>query len=126
MGQALNEVSLHSLGDFTKGTRKVLGSVAQQLFYMRCASGFNEDLFTDLLFRIEACSSCNNYRNQIYSEDYIDDDKTQHVERQRLIESNPEFKNQSLQESKIIRRGVARIESVWESLCRSDVRTGLS
>lgn len=34
MGQSLNEVSLHSLGDFTKGTRKVLGSVAQQLHEM--------------------------------------------------------------------------------------------
>jgi len=94
--------------------------------YMRCASGFNEDLFTDLLFRIEACSSCNNYRNQIDSEDYIDDDKTQHVERQRLIESNPEFKIQSLQDPRILRRGVAGMESVWESLCRSHVRTGLS
>lgn len=96
---------------------------------MRCALGFNENLFTDLQFRIEACSSCNNYRNQIYSEDYmiyIDDDKTQHVERQRLIESNPEIKTQSLQDSKILRRGDAGMESVWESLCRSDVRTGLS
>lgn len=34
MGQSLNEVSLHDLGDFTKGTRKVLGSVAQQLHEM--------------------------------------------------------------------------------------------
>ncbi len=120
MGQSLNEVSLHDLGDFTKGTRKVLGSVAQQLHEMCLRLQWGS------IHRLTISHRSNNCRNQIYSEDYIDDDKTQHVERQRLIESNPEFKNQSLQESKIIRRGVARIESVWESLCRSDVRTGLS
>ncbi len=55
MGQSLNEVSLHSLSDFTKGTRKVLGRVTAGRGVGKVESGLEKILDVGLDFKIDIC-----------------------------------------------------------------------